>query len=836
MKRMLLLFSLLLLSCEERTIIDSEAIKDVIITDTESTTNFYAGSFGIQVSLQSSFDVAYKGLLLEGSRDEASPMVSLANIDINYEMRYGSFKPVDKIKKRWTAIDNLELQKVNDREIDVILYNKQRRSGVIRIGSQGSLEGEYLKMTFSESDDYNRIALSFRCEDEAFIGFGAQSIDVNHYGNELYGWVQEQGIGKVMNDEYDDPLWYLMGRKHSSHIPIPQILSSRGFVATIMDDIRPVVSICKNGSGVLRFEFSIGGSLYIFPQESAKRALLLATSVSGRSRLMPDFAFFPWIDAIFGSENVRSIARRLRDYKIPSSVIWTEDYKGGEFRGDRYVLSENWEIDRTLYPDFEELAEDLHNMGFKFLVYFNPFVFVDSDAFSELDSKGLLIKDANNKTYLFDGHKGTKASMLDLLNRETIAWLKSKMGDVIEKGADGWMGDFGEWLPTDAYMYDSESGKMVSGLVMHNRYPVLWQKVQREVIDSYGDKERLFFVRSGWFGTPGLVDVVWAGDQRTTFDVDDGLPTIIPIGLGLGICGISNFGHDIAGYNSVTNPPSTKELFFRWTELGAFSPVMRTHHGYIPLKNWTWDKDEETIELFRRYATIHSRLFPYLKTLNTEASKTGIPVMRPLALEFEKDKVCWDLKDQYMLGESILVAPVITDGARERRLYLPEGRWGLFNQTGRYIEGKRYITIEAPLDFIPVFVREGSIIPMLPEGVITNVDIPNPYRDDRLFKMRTLLLFLGKDSQFVEYNGTEYRLKMKSSYDRSYEIGFEVDNSRLTACLDEKSNCFIRDEQGRYIVYIRSNKTLQILAGEKVIAFFESRSESDFDLEVSIFY
>ncbi|MCX7959894.1 MAG: hypothetical protein N3B13_12705, partial [Deltaproteobacteria bacterium] len=302
-----------------------------------------------------------------------------------------------------------------------------------------------------------------------------------------------------------------------------------------------------DNSGRLGFEFSKGASLLLFVSDSPKGALKIASSVTGRSRIPPDFAFFPWIDAIFGSENVRRIAKKLRDNNIPASAIWTEDYKGAEFKGNRYVLSEHWEIDRNLYPDFEKLSDDLHNLGYKFLVYFNSFVFEDSDAFSELNSKGLLIKNNEGKTYLFDGHKGTKSSLLDLMNKSAREWLKMKMNEAIKMGADGWMGDFAEWLPADAVLYDSENRKKISGLTVHNRYPVMWQQIQREVIDSQNDnKDRLFFVRSGWFGTAELADVVWAGDQRTSFDEDDGLPTIIPIGIGLGICGVSNYGHDIA--------------------------------------------------------------------------------------------------------------------------------------------------------------------------------------------------------------------------------------------------------------------------------------------------
>lgn len=846
MKRyFLFLIFIIIVACEIRDLSTKDIPPEDISTYDINTNAFKTDNFLVRVRSLNSFDLEYRDLILRGfleenanGSDETGAMFALRDVEIDYEMKYGAFKPEDRYKSKWIIPDKIEYQVISENEINLTLKKSDKVSGTFSLIERKNSAGNYLEISFKNSLDYNRVSLSFECDDEAFIGFGAQSIDVNHYGNELSGWVQEQGIGKVMHDNYDDLLWYLMGRRHSSQIPIPQILSNRNYIATIMDDIRPIVSLCADLSKKLRFEFSKGTSLYIFPGENPKDALSLATSVTGRSRIPPDFAFFPWIDAIFGSDNVRRIAEKIRENQIPATVIWTEDYKGATFRGDRYVLSENWNIDRTLYPDFEKLADDLHIIGYKFLLYFNSFVFEDSDVFSELDSGGLLIKNEDGKTYLFDGQKGTRSSLIDLLNEKAVNWLKDKMKDVIVKGADGWMGDFAEWLPTDAYLYDSETKRSIKGLLIHNRYPVLWQKIQREVLDAAGDnKERLFFVRSGWFGTPSLADVVWAGDQRTSFDEDDGLPTIIPIAIGLGISGISTYGHDIAGYQSVTNPPSDKELFFRWTELGAFSPIMRTHHGYMPRLNWSWESDEETISFFKKYATIHSQLFPYLKTLSLEANKTGIPIMRSLALKFPEDKIVWNLKDQYMLGESLLISPVVKRGELFKRVYLPKGRWALYNQLGNYVDGERFITIDAPLDSIPVFAKEGSIIPLISEEILTNVDIPNIYESNQTtMSKRIVKLFLGKDARFVEYNGTEYILKMSSSYKNPLQIDFKIGSKQINECSELKENCYIKDENGKYSVFMNANKVLYILMDNNKIATFEIKSDIDFDAEIRLFY
>src|SRR5262249_36531763 len=147
-----------------------------------------------------------------------------------------------------------------------------------------------------------------------------------------------------------------------------------------------------------------------------------------------------------------------------------------------------------------------------------------------------------------------------------------------------------------------------------------------------GRDDVVVFHRSGYTGAQKHARVIWAGDQRTSFQADDGLPTIIPIISGLGVAGFPIVTHDIAGYMSATNPTTTKELFLRWTPLGALNPVMRTHHGRSAFQNWRWSSDAETTAQFKRWADLHTALFPLWKGLAREAAATGAPILRPLAL------------------------------------------------------------------------------------------------------------------------------------------------------------------------------------------------------------
>ena len=503
-------------------------------------------------------------------------------------------------------------------------------------------------------------------------------------------------------------------------MPLPEFLARRGYVAVADTVARSTFALCSERSDVARMELELPVTLNLFYGPDPHDSLARSTAHFGRPRVPPAFAFAPWNDAIFGSENVRRVADKLRAVGAPSSVIWTEDWRGGTWSGDDYTLKEEWDVDRTLYPDFEQVADDLHAGGFKWLVYFNSFVEQDSAAWPETAPQGYLIQQSDGTPYTFTDAKFQPASMVDLTQPAAVAWAVGKMKAAIALGADGWMGDYGEWLPTDAVLTGG------SGLDQHNPYPLLWQKAQRQALDdaiAADGVERLSFVRSGWLGTPALADVFWAGDQRTDFEGDDGMPTILPIGIGVGLSGVSTFGSDVAGYQSATNPVSTKELFFRWTELGAWSPVMRTHHGTEPKLEWSWESDDDSTSHWVRYARLHMELAPTMRGLAQAAHDTGVSIWRPLAVEFPSDAPSWPVADEVMVGPGVLVAPVQTAGATSRSVYLPPGTWFPWSG-GSSIPGGATVTAQAAVTEIPVYARAGTIVATYPDGIETLVTEP----------------------------------------------------------------------------------------------------------------
>ncbi|HEY3822731.1 MAG TPA: TIM-barrel domain-containing protein [Polyangiaceae bacterium] len=715
----------------------------------------------------------------QSMNDDAPPMTGFAVRDLGTttQMSFGSFSMADDTTQPWQVVTRATASASGG--VDLFTADGTRVASLAV--SQGD-DADNLVVAVTPGDGAppassdptaprRRLSWGFGCTaTDQFAGFGAQTWGVDARGETIPVWVEEEGVGKDLTTDDPTGAWFLVGRRHSAYMPLPEFLSSRGYVAVADTVAKSTFALCSEESDVARMELELPVKVHLFFGPDPHDALSRATAHFGRPRVPPAFAFAPWNDAIFGSENVRRVAAKLRDVGAPSSVIWTEDWRGGSWGAcgvspgmNCYTLDEEWEVDRTLYPDFEEVADYLHGGGFKWLVYFNSFVEQDSKAWPETAPNGYLIQSTPGTPYTFTDAKFKPASMVDLTNPAAAAWAAGKMSAAIALGADGWMGDYGEWLPTDAVLAAG------LGLDQHDAYPVLWQKAQRQALDAAiaaDGVERLSFVRSGWLGTPQLADVFWAGDQRTDFEVDDGLPIVLPIGIGVGLSGVSTFGSDVAGYQSATNPTSTKELFFRWTELGAWSPVMRTHHGTEPDLEWSWESDDDSTAQWVRYAKLHMSLAPTLRGLAQAAHDTGISIWRPLAVEFPGDAPSWPVADEVMLGPGVLVAPVQAAGATSRSVYLPPGTWFPWSG-GASVQGGATVTAQAPVTEIPVYALAGTLVSTYPDGVETLTVEPalaanaSSVADDRV-----VYAFAGGSGQLAEApdaGGLSYRLAVAST-------------------------------------------------------------------------
>lgn len=676
-----------------------------------------------------------------------------------YEMQFGSFLIEDMPLADWD--EGARLAGVSTSEaglqadIEGVDGDKLGRLEV-REGPAG------LVLRASTNDPaVNRAFLSLACDAPGaggFIGFGAHTYDVDHRGQVVPIWVSEQGIGKVETNEPGD-VWFLTGTRHQSYLAVPTMLAPRAEVSYGLHattEYRSVWDLCATDPDVLRIEVWEGvAELVISPGPSPLEVVEQQTALNGRIPKAPDWTFGVWMEAIGGEAAVRAEIDRLRAEQIPASAIWTEDWRGAMDLGRSYVLEEDWRWDRALYPNLPDMIEDFEANGLAFMTYFNTFVVEDVDVFAEAREGGHLVLDKRGDLFSFQAPDFETSHLADLFAPGSREWVKGELKDALRLGVKGWMADFAEWYPADPRTVQTSDGRDPEAA--HHQYPYEWAVLNREAVEEEGADDVVIFHRSGYSGSQGKAHVVWAGDQRTSFQIDDGLPTIVPILLGLSVTGFPVVTHDIAGYVSATNPPTSKELFFRWTSLGAMAPVMRTHHGRDAQLNWRWSRDAETIAHFKRWADLHTRMFPMWAGLGLDASETGAPILRPLFFHDPADVRLHPVTDAYLVGDALLVAPVVTSSVSSRDVPLPDGTWyGFFD--GAVHEGGGIARFDVPLTELVLLARAGAVVPMLPEGVQSLRASSQVLDLDEVRDQREVRVWLGADGAARDSSGGRYEL------------------------------------------------------------------------------
>ncbi|TNE86366.1 MAG: hypothetical protein EP330_21740 [Deltaproteobacteria bacterium] len=695
------------------------------------------GEFRVTVSRDGHLDIAHQfyGSVL----DDVALLSGEGSAEI--EMSFGSFlftdeertltSPVGRVFQGRSAPLLLELRG-EDGDFGTLLVSSPD-TGILNL------------MLTTESG--NRKGFSAACDaDDHFMGLGGHAMDVDHVGQAFPLWVSEPGIGKEETEEPPDN-WFTRGTRHAASYPVPWLLRPHRGQGVLVDTTSRVdLDLCA--ADPERFEavaWEPGSlTLTVFAEPTPLQAVQQLTAWTGRPAVPPVWAFGPWNDAVRGEQRVRDVAARLRAFDAPSSVIWSEDWKGASQTSVGYHLEGEWFADETLYPEIATIADDLEADGFKWFAYFSPFIREGTVTWDEAVAAGVTLETQEGEVYTFAGAQFTPETMVDLSTREGREWAQERMIAALELGFDGWMADYAEWLPVDARLNSGDDA-----LAVHNAFPEWWQETNVALLEDY---DMTFFTRSGWTRTSGLSPIVWAGDQRTSFDPDDGFPTVLAMGAGMGASGVGVFTHDVGGYQSVGNPPSTKELWWRWAALGAFTPIMRTHHGAFDSDNWQFDSDDETTAFWATMAQEHARLFPYRYGIARRAVVDGIPAILPVAFRYGED---WGRKDAWLLGDALLVAPVLEAGATTREVTLPGDVQWYDYWTHEPVQSG---TFDAPIDHIPVFAAAGTTVVHLAEAPDTFVDVDATSGLTDLGDVdgaRIVTLF-GGGGAFTEGDGTTY--------------------------------------------------------------------------------
>ncbi len=558
----------------------------------------------------------------------------------------------------------------------------------------------YLKIDCADPS-VNRIWLRLHAEEgEHFTGGGEQFSAFDLRGRLWPIWTREQGVGRNKLTEITrlaDSLDGSGGDYHTTFFPQPTLLSSRLLFMHLENteyselDLREkTYSEIGIWSGNARFVFASA--------ENYENLLEKLSGLLGRQPELPAWALRGlWLGVQGGTERARALEKRCRDRGVDISAVWIQDWEGKRVTSFGKRLQWDWKWDQKLYPELDSVIAADRDTAW--LGYINPYLVDGGVLFSEARKNRYFVKNAAGEDYLFDFGE-FDCGVVDLTKPEAFEWYKGVIKtNLIGMGFRGWMADFGEYLPADAVCWGG------SGLSLHNKWPVLWARCNREAVEEAGKLgECVFFMRSGGAGSQRCSTLVWAGDQNVDWSEDDGLPSVITAALTLGMSGYGLHTCDIGGYTTLFHLKRNEELLLRWLEFACFTPVMRTHEGNRPETNVQMYDSERVLTAAARLTRIHNALGPYLRRCVEENARTGLPVMRPLILAAPTEERAWDHRlYSYLLGGSVLVAPVVEEGKKERSVWLPNGDW-IHLWTGEKLTGGEHV-ISAPVGRPPVFWR-----------------------------------------------------------------------------------------------------------------------------------
>lgn len=422
-------------------------------------------------------------------------------------------------------------------------------------------------------------------------------------------------------------------------------------------DHSETVSFEVGSENVSKVQFSVEGealTYYMFAGRDMKDVLLKYTKLTGRAPAVPEWSYGLWLSTSFTTDydekTVLSFVDGMKERGIDLKVFHFDCF----WMKDSHWCNFKW--DEKMFPDPKGLLTKLHERGLKVCVWINPYIAQESELFDEGVEKGYFLKRKDGSVWQWDLWQAGMA-IVDFTNKDARKWYQEKLKVLLDMGVDCFKTDFGERIPTEDVIWaDGKDSKR-----MHNFYTYLYNETVFELLKEVkGEGEAIVFSRSATAGCQKF-PVHWGGDCKSDYV---SMEQTIRGGLSLMMSGFSYWSHDIGGFED----KSTADVYKRWAAFGLMSSHSRLHGSSsyrVP-----WNYDDEASEVVKFYTELKSQLVPYL----TEEAKTGLPLMRPMALEFQNDPACAYLDHQYMLGSKILIAPVFDEEGKVT-YYLPKGKW-----------------------------------------------------------------------------------------------------------------------------------------------------------------
>ncbi len=630
----------------------------------------------------------------------------IAKGQASYTMNRGTFKTKDRIKKKVKLLFSHQDQ-------GIFWYqHENNRIGILPVNEEGRTTLNVIRET-----DFNRFWLAVPATpNEHVYGCGEQFSEFDLKGKKVTVWVSEHhSVKKIVKKFLREKVFGVNPnhkgsfKEQQTYYAQPTFLSSHKYLVHVQSDSYQTFDFKPNYTMIEARD--IPQAIHVLYADDFLALSKRTADLLGKQPPLPEWTEKGLIIASQGGiETLKKHVDTCLNSGIPLVGVWSQDWSGNLVTAFGYQVYWNWQISETLYPNMKEEIKELASKNIAFLGYINTFLKENTPLYQEAKAKDYFVKTTRGDVYHI---KSTtfNAGIIDLTHPGAYQWYKDIIkNNMIGLGMKGWMADFGEYLPTDAVIYQGKAEHV------HNLWPSLWAKLNQEAIHESKNQELFFFTRAGYTETIAHSPAMWAGDQHVDFSKEYGLPSAIVSALSMATIGIGQTHSDIGGYTTILHMKRSKELLIRWAEMNLFSPIFRCHEGNQPTQNAQFDADQETLDIFANLSTIYRKLSPYLAHLKSEYQKQGIPIIRPLFYHYD-EAWAYQEKYQFLYGEDVLVSPVIDDKVRQKTVRLPQGVWVQFFTNHAFLGGVHHV--DAPLGRPIAFYRKGSPFEALFKGLET---------------------------------------------------------------------------------------------------------------------
>lgn len=619
------------------------------------------------------------------------------------------------------SLENVGEVNVNEEPACYEIFTSKLRIRVNKNPMQLQIFDKWQKLVFSDFKDKGHVSDSSAVKaykvlrnDEQFFGLGEKTGTLNRRGHSYKMWNSDRPCYSVT----EDPLAK----------SIPFFMSSYRYGIFLDNTYKTEFKFGTESDEYYSFEAPDGAFVYYFIfGKDYKEIQEQYIDLTGKPIMPPKWALgLAQCRGLYTKEDqALQVAAEFRKRQIPCDIIyqdigWTQNLQDFEWRKGNYTNPKG-------------MLQNLKSQGFKMIVSQDPVISqANKKQWQEADKLGYFVKDVRTgKSYDMPWPWGGNCGVVDFTIPEVADWWGKYQQKPIDDGISGFWTDMGEPAWSNEEDVDRLFMKHHIGMhnEVHNIYGLTWDKVVKEQFEKHNPNRRIFqMTRSAYAGLQRYT-FGWTNDSGNGNDVLEGwgqLENQVAVGISAGLGGIPFWTTDISGYcGDITDYKAMGELYTRWLQFGVFCPLSRIHHeGDNTVEPWMFG---DVVEKNSKAAIeLKYQLFPYLYTYSRKAHDTGLPITRGLFMEYPNDSEAAKIDNQFIFGEEIMVAPVLKKGERVKRVYLPDGEWIDFNDKKTVYLGGQTIAYKAPLNTIPIFVKKGSIIPMMPvmQYIHENKDYP----------------------------------------------------------------------------------------------------------------